>query len=164
MDEHKPILRLPDEGRIVSLGAAGDVSLKVERRDSDGALSAYEFTVPPGMAGPPLHIHQTWDEFFYVLEGEMTFHLAGNVRLAPAGSCVFVPHGCAHTFWNAGTTPARQLTIFTPSGIEDYFDAVSSTLVQGGEESLEGAIELMRQHDMIVPEGDGPAYGSLSGR
>ena len=162
MGDLTPILRRPEDGRIVSLGTGGEVTLKVEREDSSGSMTAYEFTVPPRTAGPPIHIHRTWDELFFVLEGEMTFLLDEETHTAPMGSTVFIPRGRQHTFWNAGDVPARQLTVFTPSGIENYFDAVSADLVRGGEESIDAARELMRQHDMIVPEQNGPAYGSFN--
>src|SRR3954447_22495284 len=115
------VIRLPGEGREISLGPTGTVSVKVERRQSNGTLSAYESAVPAKTAGPPLHIHADWDEAFYVIEGEMTFSLDGKLFRAPAGSFVFVPRQVPHTFWNESDTVARQLTVFTPSGIEDYF-------------------------------------------
>jgi uncharacterized RmlC-like cupin family protein len=52
----------------------------------------------------------------------------GVEHSAPVGAFVFVPRGVPHTFWNAGDAPARQLTVFAPSGIEDYFDKVSQVL------------------------------------
>jgi len=91
----------------------------------------------------------------------MTFLIDGEERVAPAGSFVFVPRGVLHTFWNAGTEPARQLTVFTPSGIEDFFDALVPVLAEGGEETAEAIIALSERHDMIVPPTDRPPYGSL---
>lgn len=69
MAETALVIRLPGDARIVPLGIAGKVHLKVERQNSGGTLTAYEFTMPPAMAGPPLHIHNIWDEMFYILEG-----------------------------------------------------------------------------------------------
>jgi hypothetical protein len=64
-----------------------------------------------------------------------------------------------HTFWNEGAVPARQLTVFTPGGIEEYFDAVTDVMGAGGEDALEAAARLMEHHDMIVPPDSRPAYG-----
>jgi quercetin dioxygenase-like cupin family protein len=156
------IVRSAGTGRVVSLGAAGTVTLKLVGAESAGTLAAYEFVTPPATAGPPLHLHRAWDEVFSVLEGEMTFLIAGQTHVASTGAFVFIPRGVAHTFWNAGTAPARQLTVFTPAGIEDYFDAVSQVLAGDGEDSLEAAIALMEQHDMVVPATTQPAYGALA--
>lgn len=80
------------------------------------------------------------------------------------GSFVFIPRGVLHTFWNESDAPARQLTVFTPAGIEDYFDAVSQVIAAGGDDSLEAAIALMEQHDMVVAANTREAYGALQPR
>src|SRR5215210_1025498 len=104
------VVLVPGAGRVIPLGEAGDVTLKAGHRETGGALSAYEFAMPPATAGPPLHLHRGWDEAFYVLEGEVTFLIDGRTSAAAAGSFVFVPRGVLHTFWNAGAAPAKQLT------------------------------------------------------
>ena len=42
-------------------------------------------------AGSPLHVHTNEDEWFYVIEGELTFWVDGQVSVAPAGSFVYGP-------------------------------------------------------------------------
>ena len=37
-------------------------------------------------------------------------------------SFVFVPRGTAHCFQNVGDGPARIMVLFTPSGMERFFD------------------------------------------
>ena len=155
------VVLAPGAGRDISLGPAGTVTLKAVTADSGGTLSAYEFVTPPATAGPPLHLHRTWDEAFYILEGEMTFLIDGRTHCAPAGSFVFVPRGILHTFWNAGDTPAKQLVVFTPAGIEAYFEEVTRVLADGGDEALDAAAALMAKHDMIVPREARPAYSAL---
>src|SRR5215213_6014348 len=151
----------PGAGHRIPLGDAGTVTLKAVAADSGRTLSAYEFVTPPATAGPPLHLHRTWDEAFYVLEGEMTFLIDERTHAAAAGSFVFIPRGIVHTFWNASEAPATQLVVFTPAGIEAYFEEVTRVLADGGDEALEAAAALMAKHDMIVPPATGPAYGAL---
>ena len=45
-----------------------------------------------------------------------------DVQRAPAGSFIFIPRGAAHCFQNVGDRPARVLVIFTPSGMERFFE------------------------------------------
>lgn len=156
------VVRAPGDGRTISLGDAGVVTLKAVRDDTGGAVSAYEFAMPPATAGPPLHLHRGWDEAFYVLEGEMTFLIDGRRSAAPAGTFVFVPRGVPHTFWNAGTAPARQLTVFTPAGIEDYFDDLAQVVAAADDGARAAATVLMERHDMVVPADARPAYGALA--
>ena len=117
--------------------------------------------LPAASAGPPAHVHRTWDAAFYVLAGEMTFQVGDVTPTLGAGSFVFVPYGVLHAFWNAGTEPARQLTVFTPSGIEDLFDALMPVLAGGGEETPEAMTALAELHDTTIPPTDRPPYSPL---
>ena len=67
-------------------------------------------------------MHANEDEAWYVLEGELRFRLDTQTANAPAGSFVFVPRGTRHCFQNAGRQPARILVLFTPAGMERFFD------------------------------------------
>lgn len=156
------IVRSPGEGRDIPLGVAGVVTLKAVGDETGGTLSVYEFIMPPRTAGPPLHLHGNMDEVFYVLEGESTFLVDGETKTAPAGSFVFIPRGIAHTFWNESELPVKQLTVFTPAGIEDYFDEVTQVLAAPGEDTLGAAAAMMEKHDMVVPPENGQAYGALA--
>lgn len=49
--------------------------------------------------------------------------LAGGRRFdAPTGSFTFIPRGTEHCFRNMGEEPARLLVLFTPSGMERFFE------------------------------------------
>jgi quercetin dioxygenase-like cupin family protein len=153
------VVRGPGEGRQIPRTS---VILKAEGRHSGGTLTVYEATLGPRRAGPPVHIHRTADEAFYVLAGEMTFQVGEATHTLPVGSFVFVPHGVAHTFWNEGLESARQLTFFTPSGIEDVFEALGELRAEGGEASLEALTALnTEQLDTITLPSDRTPFGPL---
>jgi quercetin 2,3-dioxygenase len=78
-------------------------------------------TIAP-KSGPPTHIHQTEDEFFYVVKGEFKLKLGDRIVSAPAHSVMFVPRGTAHTFHNVGTEPGVILVGVTPGGFEKMFE------------------------------------------
>ena len=88
---------------------------------TNGALTAFENVIAPG-DGPPFHIHAGEDESWYVIEGLLRFRIGADLRNAPAGSFVFVPRGTPHCFQNVGAEPARILVMFTPPGMEAFFD------------------------------------------
>jgi uncharacterized RmlC-like cupin family protein len=69
-----------------------------------------------------LHTHAGEDESWYVLEGALRFRLGDEIADAPAGSFVFVPRGTPHCFQNVGAEQARIIVMFTPSGMERFFD------------------------------------------
>jgi hypothetical protein len=64
--------------------------------------------MPPGSAGPRLHRHD-FDEAFYVIDGELTFHLDSELVTVGAGALAFAPGGVPHTFANRGTAPAHYV-------------------------------------------------------
>jgi len=89
--------------------------------DTGGRIFAFEATEPPG-GGPPLHIHATEDEYFLVLEGEMSFYIDGKVLTVQEGGSAFVPRGLPHCFKNRSSRQSRVLVLFTPGNIEGFFD------------------------------------------
>jgi quercetin dioxygenase-like cupin family protein len=113
------ILIGPGEGvRLPAL----DMVHKVTAEASGGSLTVEEWGLPPGGLIPP-HTHTREDECNFVLEGELTCDVGGEVVVAPAGSYVFKPRDVPHALYNAGPEPVRVMEILTPGGFERYFDA-----------------------------------------
>jgi quercetin dioxygenase-like cupin family protein len=111
----------PGEGETVQGPAGGPLTFKARGEQTNGALTLFENVLAPG-DGPPLHTHAGEDESWYVLEGVLRFRLGDEVASAPAGSFVFVPRRTPHCFQNVGEGPARIIVMFTPSGMERFFD------------------------------------------
>ena len=74
----------------------------------------------PQDAGSPLHVHHREDEWFYVLDGELTIWVGGQVIRAPAGSFVFGPQGTPHTFTVSSAGGASFLLVTEPGGFEAF--------------------------------------------
>ena len=92
----------------------------VRGEENAGRLGMIESVMPPGVAGPPLHKHD-FDEAFYVIEGELTFQLEGELVEKGPGEHAFAPGGAPHTLTNRGSGPARYLLVCTPAGFEREF-------------------------------------------
>jgi len=101
----------------------GPIRLCLRGDDSEGALSVVDEVIPPGY-GPPMHVHPSFAEGFYVLGGELTFQCGDELLTGTTGSWVFVPKGVAHTFANLSGQPARALLICSPAGFERHFEQV----------------------------------------
>ena len=145
----------PDDG--LSLPAL-DMVHKVTAEVSGGSLTVEEWGLPPGGLIPP-HTHTREDECNFVLEGELTCDVGGEIVVAPAGSYVVKPRGVPHALYNAGTGPVRVLEILTPGGFESYFDEyeeiASSNMDE--DEHLKARAELGERygvtwHDERIPE------------
>ena len=106
-----PSLVLPGEGRR-SGGTSGTARVKVDHADNR-SFAIVESAPPAGALGPPRHIHDEYDEAWYVLDGEMEFSIGDRVELCGTGSLAFAPRGVAHGFRNPGPHDARMLVVMT---------------------------------------------------
>jgi len=117
-----PIALAPEEGE--ALWAFGFLAtMKASSETTGGRVAVIEHLGPRG-AGSPLHVHHREDEWFYVLDGELTFWVGGEVVNAPAGSFVYGPRDVPHTFIVA-SEQARFLLVTEPAGFDGFFRAAS---------------------------------------
>jgi mannose-6-phosphate isomerase-like protein (cupin superfamily) len=107
-----------------------------------GSLGMFRQTIAP-RSGPPTHIHQTEDEFFYVVSGDFKVKLGDRIMSAPAQSVMFVPRGIAHAFQNVGSEPGVLLVGVTPGGLEKIFQERQGV-------DAETYRTLMKTHNMEV--------------
>lgn len=109
----------PGEGRSIDLGVAS------MRFIASGEITSSAFTVAEmsGTAEGPWtvpHLHQGFEESFYVLDGLFTFSVGEERIEATPGSYVLVPRGTAHTF-EAAAGGGRFLLLMVPGGLEEMF-------------------------------------------
>ena len=117
-----PIALQPGEGDARwFLGALG--TIKAAAETTDGRSQCWSFVWPQG-GGSPLHVHHNEDEWFYVIEGELTLWVDGKVIVAPAGSFVYGPRDIPHTFL-VTSTEARFLMVTEPAPFADFVRAMS---------------------------------------
>jgi RimJ/RimL family protein N-acetyltransferase/quercetin dioxygenase-like cupin family protein len=121
----------PDEGKALPNPIGGRMVIKVRDGDTGGSFSVHDNIIPAGSPGPLPHLHRDHEETFYVLEGELTVRVGQRRITAPAGSFVVIPRGVVHQPSNPTAEPTRVLLIFSPSGMEHFF-----------EEAAEGRIPL----------------------
>ena len=101
------------------------VEVKLSQDASGGQVSVVELVGPPGDM-PPLHLHRTDDEAWYVLEGEMSFYIGSEQPLrVAAGGLAFGPKGVPHTYRVEPGAQARWLAICTPGDFEPFVVAAS---------------------------------------
>jgi quercetin dioxygenase-like cupin family protein len=84
-------------------------------------------------------------EWFYLLDGEVTFHFGGENRRATGRAFVSYPRGTAHTFTIESPT-ARFLVINTPGGFEHLFELAPRTPEDAGRALAAYGIEVVGPH------------------
>jgi quercetin dioxygenase-like cupin family protein len=110
------------DGKALPNPIGGRMVAKIRDEDTAGAYSIHDNTIPPGSPGPRPHIHRHHEEAFYVQEGELTVRVGPRTITAPAGSFVVVPRGVVHQPSNPGPQPTRVLLIFSPAGMDHFFE------------------------------------------
>jgi mannose-6-phosphate isomerase-like protein (cupin superfamily) len=116
---------LIDAGKGVTFAMLGTTMRLIATGAETGSRYTVLEQVTPAGWGPPRHIHSREDEIFYILEGTYEVHCGDERRTFSVGACAILPRGVPHGFRNTGLAPARLISVITPSGLEDYFVAIS---------------------------------------
>jgi quercetin dioxygenase-like cupin family protein len=93
------------------------MTVKVTGEQTGGALGLIEQTLPAG-SETSYHVHHAEDEYWYVLEGEITFISEKQRIKATAGSFVFMPRDIPHGLRTL--KPSRVLVFSTPPSFVDF--------------------------------------------
>ncbi len=138
--ENKKIFIGPGEGAYLPVL---EITHKVTAESFGGAFTIVEVRLTPGRMIPP-HTHTREDECAFVMEGQLTFDVGGEIVVAPAGSFVLKPRGVYHAFCNTGIGPNRHLEIHAPGEFENYYDEYEQ-IVEGAmseDERRKARVEL----------------------
>lgn len=112
----------------VRFGLALGTRRLLEGAASGGAFALIEHDLPPRQLGSPIHTHTREDEHSYVLCGQLTVLLAGELVEAGPGDVVHKPRGIPHAFWNAEEETVRFLELIAPAGFDQYFFDVAAQI------------------------------------
>jgi quercetin dioxygenase-like cupin family protein len=94
--------------------------LVVEHRCAPGMETVVlEMTLPVG-SSPPLHQHDSLDDTWYILDGEMVVRCGDATQRVGAGHWVSMPRGVPHTFRVVGDHDARILLVHDNATFRDF--------------------------------------------
>jgi quercetin dioxygenase-like cupin family protein len=113
-----PIAQQPGTGEHLWF-FGGLTTIKAAR----GGVMVTEQTAPRG-SGSPLHVHHNEDEWFYVLEGELTIWVDGETHVVSVGGFVFGPRDIPHTFI-VSSEQARFLLVTEPGDFAGFVRALA---------------------------------------
>jgi quercetin dioxygenase-like cupin family protein len=142
-----------ERGEGIKLSARGSLMVfKAVSDNTGGAFSLMERELPVSNRRPQPHTHQG-PEGFYVLAGSIEFIVGTQSRIGGPGFWALVPGGVAHTFGNAGESPARLLIIHSPAA-ESYFVALQDLWSQADPPTPAEERALMRRHGLEPVESE----------
>ena len=112
-----------DEGPSISM--VGDTyRIIVKGEQTNDAYALIDMLIPPG-GGPPPHSHVTFQESFYILDGQIEVITKEKKYIATKGSYVNIPfYGPVHKFINKTDKNAHILCLLTPAGMEKMFEEI----------------------------------------
>jgi quercetin dioxygenase-like cupin family protein len=108
-----------NEGRTLhAFGHA--VVILLDGKQTGGKFTTFLNVTPPG-GGPGPHYHEHEDEWFYIVEGRVSFLLNDTWTDLFPGDCVYSPRGSVHAFKNNTDQTIRVFINIAPSGFERFF-------------------------------------------
>lgn len=151
MNSEKRVLRVQHRhdrfNQSILIGSKSSIDRKVSGDDTAGSWSIFEAHWSQ-KGGPPLHVHQVEDEWFYVIDGDYEVQVGDErFRLAP-GDSLLAPRHVPHTYAHLGDGRGRLLIAYQPAGdMESFFLEVSSW---AGPPSASEVQRVFRAHGMEV--------------
>lgn len=123
------------------------LDLKVSSEDTDGAIAVFEQTGFTPKGGPPLHVHQYQDEFFFIIEGEYQFQVGDDKYQMKAGDTIFLPKKIKHAFIQL-SEKGKVIVSFIPAGkMEDFFKTTDSWTSPPTNDEM---LKAFTDHDMLI--------------
>ena len=89
--------------------------------DTGGELLEMESVFQPHSAEPVPHYHPLQQEYFTVLEGEITVRMNGQLLILKAGDKLHVKKNQVHSMWNHSVNSARVNWRVIPASDTEYF-------------------------------------------
>lgn len=138
---------------VVVRAGAGDtvdnpfhpVKLILSHADSASDITVYEFTLPPRSPGSPPHTHTLEDEYFYVVEGELSALSGEDVLTLAPGDFAALNRGTAHMFWNGSEQTTRLIMMTTGASFEAFLEGAGPRLAEAQPASPEAAGAVLGQ-------------------
>ncbi|QHS63480.1 cupin domain-containing protein [Chitinophaga agri] len=120
-----------NEGTHLSIAGA-TYRIVIPGSQTNNEFAMIDMLIPPG-GGPGPHAHASFQESFYVVDGEIEFKMEGGKTIARKGDVITIPKGGAiHGFKNISTHMAQLFCTVVPAGLDAFFEEIG-TPVRAGE-------------------------------
>ncbi|MBD2564029.1 MULTISPECIES: cupin domain-containing protein [Nostoc] len=96
-------LTTDSNGEQIENPVTGDrMTILCSTNDTNGEYVKFQFELPPGSQGSPLHYHDTKTEIFEVLSGSLEMEVGekGNIKVLQPGEVLQIPANVYHSFRN----------------------------------------------------------------
>ncbi|MGV3492009.1 MAG: cupin domain-containing protein [Devosia sp.] len=129
---YEPIIAMPGEQLVIN-PPGGTMAVLATKEQTDGQLGVVAIELVPGTGPGPSITHQFSAETWYLIEGEVEFHVGDKSFVGGPGTFVSVDSGQPHGF--VAKSNGKLLVIFQPGGYEHFFMEWNETQVPKGPEA-----------------------------
>ncbi len=129
---YEPIIAMPGEQLIIS-PPGGQMAVLATREQTDGQFGVVAIDLTPGTGPGPAITHSLSAETWYLVDGEVEFHVGDKVFTGGPGTFVSVDAGQSHGF--IAKSDGKLLILFQPGGYEHFFMEWNETQVPKGPEA-----------------------------
>lgn len=143
-----PHLARGGEARVIR-AFGSEIRVLLSGAETGGAYASFIDLTPPG-GGPPPHRHANEDEWFYILEGVVSFLVDGHWHDAQPGDLVFAPRHSVHTFKNNTTKTTRMLLHTAPAGFENFYAEAEQEFNRPGGPDMGRAVAIAAKHGIEI--------------
>jgi mannose-6-phosphate isomerase-like protein (cupin superfamily) len=148
VDTQEPVRKLGSGENVGAIGLG--IYVRLVGQDTEGAYSLFEYVVPPGLGGPPTHVHTRQDELFVCVAGKVAVQLAGVEHTLAVGESLLMPRNVPHMFHNPFEEETRVVAVVSPAGLEEYYRDLSA--LPPGPRDMTKVAEIMSKHGLrLVP-------------
>jgi quercetin dioxygenase-like cupin family protein len=121
-----------DPRQGLDLSVVGDnYRILISGKETENAFAVIDMLIPPG-GGPMPHAHATFQESFYVIEGEIVVRTEEQTYVARPGAFVSVPQGgVIHSFKNETASNTHILCLVVAAGLEEFFKEIGQPVAYG---------------------------------
>jgi quercetin dioxygenase-like cupin family protein len=141
------VLRASEGERYAQMGSS--IIFKSLSHETGGAAFIWENETPPGAMVPP-HIHQTEDEFIYLVDGEMQVTLGEATYTVRPGDLVKMPRGVPHAIRSTGPAITKSLWTVVPAGKMEAFFRALAALPADQPPNPETFAKIFAEHDIVL--------------
>lgn len=115
---------------------------------TEGRYGLFRWDMAATSGGATPHLHRTFSEAFFVLEGSIALYDGRDWRTGGPGDFLYIPPGGAHAFRNDSGAAASMLILFAPGPPrEAYFRELAERIASGREYSDDERTAFLARHD-----------------
>lgn len=138
-----PVISAPADGRHYQV-LGDDITCLFNGHGAGSSWALFTIESPRGGLTPP-HLHETYDEAMYVIDGRIEVQIGDRAAVIGPGHFVHIPKDTLHALKNVGDEPARFLSWSLPGLAEAFFAEVDGAS-RRRPQSLEDIVAIAARH------------------